>query len=883
MNRFMRTVCTIVVAIALGLAGSTRVTPVRAASTAVVTLSPGAPNVANSYRIDVAFAFPVTQGSSILVLFDASNQTSVPTTIDPAQVGVYANGLWYAAVAVTVASQQVTVTMSSSLPITASMSLVFNAGAGIRPVTEGQHTLGVYLVSSLGTDYATGTYTVAVQNASPVTFSSVTIDNPGFGKTSSYQFSFTSGVNLYPGSSISVKFPTGFVVPGSISGLNFGLLQGGSRVSSFDKYAAIANNTVTLTIPTMSGGDAYSYFAAGIGITILCGPYTQIANPAVGGSYQFELWTSVQPTHAVKSVTMGSGVVNATVVVVPAVAGGAAEYRVSFNTSNHGSLQSGTDRVSIVFPAGFALPASITSGFVKLNGAIAGATVAGQTLTVTLPAAVSVSGTVLIVIDQAAGIRNGPASPAGYQLTVTTTADQLPVQTPAFAVSASVISSVAVSAVPAVKGATAAYTVSFATGAGGALGAGDTISLFLPYVFTVPSAIDRTQVSIRTPATAASGIQPASVLPTPSSQSIVLTLPSGSSIAAGASVAVSLPAVITNPTAGGAFTVKVSTSKETTAVDSVSFTIYNNPVSTLSITPVTLDGRAGYYISQPSFTLGVDGPASVTLSAFYRIDDTGAFLPYDLKTSPSVKVPEGKHTVSYYAQDSLGNVEPTRSQQVLVDLTDPVITVASPAEKSVVVQSSMNVLGRVSALDLAGLRLSVAGKDVPVSADGAFSAFVTLDHEGINDIQLVAASPSSRTTTLTLSVNYVARVTMSLVIGSPTVNLNNEFKVLEAAPFISKKGVTMVPLRFISEAFKADVVWDPVFKSVTLTLAGRIMRIQVGFLIADVGGKSFALQDAPVIVQGRTFVPLRFIAENFGARVEWNGALKMVSIVYPKP
>jgi len=83
----------------------------------------------------------------------------------------------------------------------------------------------------------------------------------------------------------------------------------------------------------------------------------------------------------------------------------------------------------------------------------------------------------------------------------------------------------------------------------------------------------------------------------------------------------------------------------------------------------------------------------------------------------------------------------------------------------------------------------------------------------------------------------------------------NEFKTIEAAPFISKKGVTMVPLRFISEAFKADVAWDPVFKSVTLTLGGKIMRVQVGFLTADVNGKPFALQDAPVIVKGRTFCP----------------------------
>jgi hypothetical protein len=271
------------------------------------------------------------------------------------------------------------------------------------------------------------------------------------------------------------------------------------------------------------------------------------------------------------------------------------------------------------------------------------------------------------------------------------------------------------------------------------------------------------------------------------------------------------------------------------------------------------------------------------LSAFYRIDETGSFVAYDRTASPAVKIPEGKHTVYYYSQDSLGNVEPTHSQQFLVDLTDPVITVSAPAQGSVIVQASMNVTGKVQAIDAAAVAMTVDGISTPVAADGSFSAVVSFKHEGVNPVDIVATSPSGRTKTLTLSVNYIARVTMSLMIGSPTVNLNNEFTTLKAAPFISKKGVTMVPLRFISEAFKATVAWDTVFKSVTINLNGKTLRTQVGFMTADVDGKPFALQDAPVIVNGLTFVPLRFVAENFGAQVDWNGTLRMVSIIYPKP
>ena len=656
-------------------------------------------------------------------------------------------------------------------------------------------------------------------------------------------------------------------------------VQTSRSVSEFVGQVQPTDRTLSLRLPDSPA----VVFDATSPLTLTVGAGALITNPQSVGTYTFEMWTSRQTTHATKSVTLGSGVTGLSAVVTPAVGGSVAAWRVSFSTSSNGALGAGTGKITVAFPAGFTLPAAVPSGAVKVNQSAASAAVSGQNLVATVPQAIPAGGAVSLDIAADAGIRNGPGSAAGYQLTVTTSADQLPVQSNALTISASTVSAVSVAVLPAVKGATAAYTVNFTTGAGGALKSGDAISVFLPYGFMVPSTMAASQVTIKSPAGAAAGIQPASVACSPSAQSIVLTLPSAAAITAGTTVSVSLPAVITNPATGGTFTAKVSTSKETTAVDSQAFTIYNNPVSTLTLAPAAPDGGNSIYVTQPSFVLSVDGPAGTTLSAFYKLDDATTYTAYDLKAAPAVKVPEGRHTIAYYAQDNLGNVEPVRSQQVTVDLTDPVIAVSSPTAGGVVVQPAVSIVGRVTAKDTAGLQLTVAGKPVSVASDGAFTVPVSFDHEGVNTMELVATSASGRTGRLTLSVNYIARVTMSLVIGSPTVNLNNEFKTIEAAPFISKKGVTMVPLRFISEAFKADVAWDPVFKSVTIALGGKTMRIQVGFLTADVNGKSFALQDAPVIVNGRTFVPLRFIAENFGAQVDWNGQLKMVSIIYPKP
>ena|GEM_PF-5379308 len=885
-NAFLRIVLAVAVALA-GVAGSVSQNAAAAGSLSVV-VNPGVVNVSNAYTINATFENAyVGTGTVITVEFDGTDTTSlmmgVPATIPVSAVSVTAGGSSHAPSNVQVVGHQVLVWVGGSVSNQHAVSITFSSSAGLVPKTLDAHQIRVIHNYP---ETLTASYTIAQSSSASTTAPSVLAVVPAstqLGATTSYRIDFSIQNALFIGDSVTVQFPTGMSVPTSVDGTNFALVQSYQRVSSFAGKVAVAGNAITLTIPTPAGGDSYSAFGPALPLQLFCGPYSGISNPSQPGNYTFEVWTSKQTGHGSKVVTFGTGVSGVNLTVQPATAGAVADYNIGFTTSAGGSLAALSGNIQVAFPAGFVLPSSIPSGSISVNGKTASSSVSGQNVRIVVPASIGASQAVKVLISRDAGIRNGSASSAGIQLSIFTSSDPLPVQTNAVAIAASVVSSVSDAVMPAVKGTAASHAVTFTTGLGGALAAGDTISLVLPAGFVVPAAIDKTQVSIKTPATAASGIQPASVQCTPSSQSIVLTLPSGSSIAAGASVAVSLPAVITNPAAGGSFTIKVSTSKETTAVDSAPFTVYSNPVSTLRISPAIADGKAGYYTSQPSFVLAVDGPTGTTLSAFYRIDEAGAFLLYDLKASPTVKVPEGKHAVYFYSQDSLGNVEPTRTQQFLVDLTDPIITVASPVQGSVVVQSSTNVTGKIKALDPAGVVLSVGGISTPVAADGSFSAVVSFQHEGVNPIDIIATSPSGRTTSLTLSVNYIARVTMSLVIGSPTVNLNNEFKTLEAAPFISRKGVTMVPLRFISEAFKADVAWDPVFKAVTISMNGRTMRIQVGYMTADVNGKPFALQDAPIIVKGRTFVPLRFIAENFGAQVDWNGQLKMVSIIYPKP
>jgi peptidoglycan endopeptidase LytE len=91
----------------------------------------------------------------------------------------------------------------------------------------------------------------------------------------------------------------------------------------------------------------------------------------------------------------------------------------------------------------------------------------------------------------------------------------------------------------------------------------------------------------------------------------------------------------------------------------------------------------------------------------------------------------------------------------------------------------------------------------------------------------------------------------------------------DARPFIDSDGRTEVPVRFVSQSLGYDVQWDGDSRTVTMAGNDKIIVLQIGSNRANVNGQAVFLDTRPYIVAGRTFVPLRFVAENSGARVQW--------------
>ena len=91
---------------------------------------------------------------------------------------------------------------------------------------------------------------------------------------------------------------------------------------------------------------------------------------------------------------------------------------------------------------------------------------------------------------------------------------------------------------------------------------------------------------------------------------------------------------------------------------------------------------------------------------------------------------------------------------------------------------------------------------------------------------------------------------------------------LDVAPqLINEK--TMIPLRFFSESFGAEVDWNDETKTAIIELDGNTVEITVNKSEMLVNGEAVALESPAVISGGRTLVPMRDLAENLGKEVLW--------------
>lgn len=114
-------------------------------------------------------------------------------------------------------------------------------------------------------------------------------------------------------------------------------------------------------------------------------------------------------------------------------------------------------------------------------------------------------------------------------------------------------------------------------------------------------------------------------------------------------------------------------------------------------------------------------------------------------------------------------------------------------------------------------------------------------------------------------------------IGSQVIYIGDETYKLDVPPYITND-VTKLPLRAISDIFKADIYWNGAEKSIDIEVGEDKIEMAVGNPKMYVNGYAVPLSSAPEISDGRAFVPLRDMAQIFGIDdIKWDGESKTVS------
>lgn len=156
-------------------------------------------------------------------------------------------------------------------------------------------------------------------------------------------------------------------------------------------------------------------------------------------------------------------------------------------------------------------------------------------------------------------------------------------------------------------------------------------------------------------------------------------------------------------------------------------------------------------------------------------------------------------------------------------------------------------------------------------------------------VALVAlAGPGVGLAAPTMKASSTNMTTLVFKLGSTNYTVNGATKKLSAAPF-SKDGRTLIPIRYVIEPLGGTVSWDQAKQEVDIYWEPIGISLWVGKAIANINGELDVPIDAanpkvmPLVVKGRTFVPLRFVLQFMNADVIWGPQDKSITIRCPKP
>ena len=125
---------------------------------------------------------------------------------------------------------------------------------------------------------------------------------------------------------------------------------------------------------------------------------------------------------------------------------------------------------------------------------------------------------------------------------------------------------------------------------------------------------------------------------------------------------------------------------------------------------------------------------------------------------------------------------------------------------------------------------------------------------------------------------------ITLQIDNPNMTVNGQSEEIDpgrgTTPVVVSER-TLVPVRAIIEAVGGTVEWDQETQTATLTYNGDVIRLTIDSTTAYLNDEANELDVTPSIINERTMLPIRFIAEGFNFTVDWTQETQTVTITVP--
>ena len=307
-------------------------------------------------------------------------------------------------------------------------------------------------------------------------------------------------------------------------------------------------------------------------------------------------------------------------------------------------------------------------------------------------------------------------------------------------------------------------------------------------------------------------------------------------------------------------TITVTVAKKELTITIGSEKVYlNNTVPTP--TKYTVTGFVGEdnFVTEPTLYYETTPDTSVRGSVAIKGKDADAGDNY------TIKYIDGMLTIAKKSSGSSGGGSSVTTYAVTVSSADNgkvTLDKTSAAKGSVVtITTKANdgyALGIIKATDKDGKEIKLTDK-----GDGKYTFTMPASKVEVKAAFKQNASKPDQPAEETKTV-------VVMQIGSKTMFVNGKAYEKDVAPVIMNDR-TLVPIRFITESLGGKVAWNEKEKEVVLTIDGKEIKMTIGKVL-----EKYSV--APVILNDRTYMPVRFVADELGATTTWDAVSKMVTV-----